>query len=194
MDARTLFSRLRRRTPANAAALDREIERRAGVEAAILVGDSSGFSRKTHEHGILQFLAVMLRCYDRMVPILRRRRGKVLTARADNLLAVFADPVDAVAGAVEVQRWLRSYNRGRRPAERFHYCFGVDVGRVLRLEDDVYGAAVNVASKLGEDLASKDEILVTGEVARRIKGRFRCAYLRSAEVGGRLFELHRVRG
>jgi class 3 adenylate cyclase len=194
VNARTLFARLRRRTRSNAAATDRAVDRAAGTEAAILVGDSSGFTRKTHEHGILQFLAVMLRCYDRMIPLLRRHGGRVMSSRADNLLAVFDEPADAVEAALEVQRWLARYNRGKRPAERFHFCFGADLGRVLLLEDDVYGAAVNVASKLGEDLASKDEILVTGELARRVKGRFRTTYLRSAEIGGRFFELFRVRG
>lgn len=192
MKSRAYFSKLRRRTRANAAAIDRAIDREAGTEAAVLVGDSSGFTRKTHEYGIHQFLSVMLRCYDRMIPLLRKRGGRVISARADNLLAVFPGVLDAVAGARDVLRWLRRFNRGKRPAEQFHYCFGIEVGRVFLFEDDVYGPAVNVASKVGEDLASKDELLVTGEVARRIKDRCRVSYLRSAEIGGRILELHRV--
>ncbi len=92
-----------------------------------------------------------------------------------------------------VQRRLARYNRGRPTPERFNACIGIDCGPILRLADDVYGAAVNIASKLGEDLAAKDEILVTGEVMRRASGDFRFAYVRSTELGGRTFELYRLR-
>jgi class 3 adenylate cyclase len=69
---------------------------------------------------------------------------------------------------------------------------GIDAGPVLELADDVYGAAVNFASKLGEDLAEKDEILLTGGAVRRLKGRLRTSYARSTQVGGHLVELHRL--
>jgi len=193
MNRRRFLSTLRRRTRSIAAAVDAKLDRRAGRERAILVGDAAGFTRAVHEHGILQFLAVMTRCYDRIIPLLERGGGRVLSARADNLLAVFETPEDAVGAAVRVQGWLRRQNRGRRREERLRLCVGIDVGRVIELEDDVYGAAVNVASKLGEDLASADEILVTGAVAGRVKLRYRASYARSAEIGGRLFELYRIR-
>ena len=41
-----------------------------------------------------------------------------------------------------------------------------DLGRVLRIGDaDVFGAEVNAAAKLGEDIARAGEILVTQSVA-----------------------------
>lgn len=183
---------LRRRTARNAEAFDRSLRERSERDVTVWVSDCSGFTRKTHEHGILQFLAVMTRCYAFLTPILRRHGGKILTERADNILATFPDPGKALDAAVAVQRRLRAYNRGRRDAERFHLCIGIHCGRALRLSDDVYGDCVNVAAKMGEDLAGKGEILVSGEMTRRVKGRFRCTYTRSAELGGRTFELYRV--
>ena len=44
-------------------------------------------------------------------------------------------------------------------------CIGLGFGRVLRIGDaDVFGAEVNAASKLGEDIAKAHEILVTKAV------------------------------
>ena len=44
-------------------------------------------------------------------------------------------------------------------------CVGIGYGRVLRIGDrDVFGQEVNAASKLGEDLATAGEILVTEAV------------------------------
>lgn len=193
LTSKEFFGLLRRRNGKNAARIDRAIQARGARELAILVSDSSGFSRKTHDYGILQFLAVMTRCYGKLFPIIRKRGGRVLAHDADNLLCVFEAPAQAVRTAAELQKCLRKYNRGRSEDERFNLCIGISYGPVVRLTDNVYGAAVNVASKLGEDLADKDEILVTAEVARRVKGRFRCVYARSTEIGGRTFELYRVR-
>lgn len=186
------FSTLRRRTSRNAGKVDTRILERAGCDLAVLMSDSSGFSRKTHEYGIFQFLSVMTRCFDRLIPILEKRGGECLSHVADNILAVFREPGDAVRAAVEMHRWLRRYNGGRPDAEQFNICVGIHYGPVVRLRETVYGGTVNVASKVGEDLAGKDEILVTREVVGRIPKTFRTSYDRSVTLGGKPFEIHRV--
>ena len=50
-------------------------------------------------------------------------------------------------------------------------CVGLGFGRVLRIGDaDVFGAEVNAASKLGEDIAKAGEILVTQGVKAALEG------------------------
>ncbi|MBI3289753.1 MAG: hypothetical protein HYZ74_09580, partial [Elusimicrobia bacterium] len=61
--AEGLFAQLRLRTKRNADELDRAIEARCVRELTILMCDSSGFTRRTHDYGILQFLTVMTRVY-----------------------------------------------------------------------------------------------------------------------------------
>ena len=187
MSSREFFSLLEKRRPVDGAVLDRLIDRRCGEELTVLVSDSSGFTRRTHEQGILPALAAVRRLYAFCGPVIERRGGTVLSQRADNLLCVFPEPVAAVKAAVDIQRGMR-----KRKADGLGLCLGVDVGRVIRLAEDVYGPAVNVASKLGEDLADRDEILVTAEVARRVRGQVKVVYGRSTEVGGKLVELYRV--
>jgi adenylate cyclase len=187
MSSREFFSLLETRRTSEGDGLDRLIDRRCGEELAILVSDSSGFTRRTHEEGILPALAAVRRAYALCSPIIGRRGGTVISQRADNLLAVFEEVGAAVRAAVEIQQCFR-----KRKGDGLGLCLGIDVGRVIRLAEDVYGAPVNIASKLGEDLAGRDEILVTAEVARRVRGRVRVAYSRSSEVGGRSLELYRV--
>jgi len=193
MTSTQFFGLLRLRTRKNAERIDARIERRSVQELAVLMCDSSGFSRKTNEYGILQFLATMTYCYDRLIPVIRKRRGIVLSHDADNLLAVFDDAVDAVAASADVHRWLRRYNSGKHESERYNVCIGIHFGKLLRLKNNVFGGTVNVAAKIGEDLAEKDEILVTKEVADRVKKRFRADYARSTPLGGRTVELYRIR-
>lgn len=191
LSTKQFFALLRRRNRRNAAAIDRRIEASGLEEWTVLMADASGFTRRTREYGILQFLAVMTQCQEKLMPVIRRHRGICISHGADNILAVFRSPEDAVRGAVAMQRWLRRRNRGLPDRERFNICIGIDVGPVIRLTDNLYGATVNAAAKIGEDLAGKDEILVTRDVAKRVRAR--TSYSRSTELGGRTIELFRVR-
>jgi class 3 adenylate cyclase len=134
----------------------------------------------------------MTYCYDNLVPLVRRH-GTVIAHGADNLLAVFDRPHDAVRAAREMHLWLRRRNQRVSDAEQFSLCIGIHHGKVLRLEDNVYGDPVNVAAKVGEDLAGKDEILVTHKAARLLPASVKKDYSRSAEIGGLTYELYKVR-
>jgi class 3 adenylate cyclase len=69
-----------------------------------------------------------------------------------------------------MQRASVRANEGRAPEERILLCVGIGYGAMLRIgDDDVFGAEVNAASKLGEDTAGAGEILVT-EGARAAAG------------------------
>ena len=192
LDTREFFRILHGRTRRTAERVDRLLRARAERNITVFVSDTSGFTRKTHQYGISQFLAVMTRNYRKLAPLFPKHQGTLLAQSADNMLAVFPDPESALSASVEIQRRLRRFNLGKRDADQFHLCIGLESGPAYVLRDNVYGACVNVASKLGEDLAGKGEILVTGGVAQQVKPRFRCAYDRTAEIGGRPFELYRV--
>lgn len=191
--AEQLFERLRGRTKANADTMDREIEDECVVETTVMMCDSSGFTRRTHEYGILHFLAVMTEVYDLFEPILAKHRGTMISRGADNLLAVFDDPADGVDAAVAMQRLLAEFNEGKTDRDQFQLCMGFHSGKILRVKDGIFGDKVNIAAKIGEDLAAADEILVTGDVAKRLPARIKRAYSRSVDLGGKTFELHRVK-
>jgi adenylate cyclase len=192
LDSREFFSLLQRRTERTADRIDRLLRERSERDIVVFVSDSSGFTRKTHEYGVAQFLAVMTQNYRRLFPVFRKHRGTLLAHNADNMLAVFDRPEQALRASIEIQRRLRRSNVGKKDRDQFHLCIGIESGRAFVLKDNVYGSCVNVASKLGEDLAGKGEILVTGGVAERVKRKFRCAYNRTTLIGGRSFELYRV--
>ena len=191
--AEQLFERLRGRNKSNADRMDREIENQCVRDVTVMMCDSSGFTRRTHEYGILHFLAVMTDVYDRVEPIVLKHRGTVISRGADNLLAVFDAPAHGVDAAIAMQRLLAKFNDGKPDRDQFQLCMGFHHGKVLRLKDGIFGDKVNIASKIGEDLASAEEILVTGEVAKKLPARVKRSYARSVELGGKSFELHRVK-
>ncbi len=189
MDSKAFFKLLSGRSRADAAAA----ERVAGshlCELTVMMCDASGFSRRLHEYGVLPFFTAMARCHERILPMIARSGGDCIAHDADNILAVFPDCRDAVRAAASIQRWLRSRNARLPDPERFHLCIGIHRGEVVRLKDRILGPAVNIAAKLGEDLAGKDEVLLTRQTLERLPPGVRTAYLRSTEIGGKTFELH----
>lgn len=193
MTSAEFFRLLRRRGAKDGNGIDALIESRGNRNQAMLMMDASAFTRRAHEHGIIQFLAVLTYCFDRLIPLLKKRGGTCINRHADNILAAFPAVDGAVQAAVDIQRWLARYNAKRPEREQFHVCIGLHFGKVLRLKDGVFGEHVNVAAKVGEDLADKDEILATREIYERGRGLVRIAYARTSPIGGRMVELFRVR-
>jgi len=142
--------------------ISQEIERRFRRPTAILVLDSSGFTRTTHTHGIIHFLALLERLYRVVEPVILKNRGRVLKTEADNIFAVFDDVEDATRCAVEIQHDVQVANGPLPEHEEIYVSIGVGFGNVLVIGDnDLFGDEMNLACKLGEDLAQRDEILLT---------------------------------
>ena len=186
------FNVLRKRNKRNAARVDKEIETRSLDDVTVMMVDSSGFTRKTHAYGIIQFLAVMTHCYDKIIPRLEARGGITLSRNADNIFALFEKPDDAIRAAIDMQQWLQKRNIGKPDSEQYSVCIGINSGTVVRLTDNVYGDMVNIAAKLGEDVAAKDQILVTGIVAEQVGKRFDIRYDHTIEIGKEVVALHEV--
>ena len=129
---------------------------------AIVYTDTADFTVRTARDGILHFLMVFNRAVAGAEPLMRRHRGKLLKVEADSLLMRFPDVDAACRGGVDaLEALLRRLNRGRPEDEQLRFSYGIGYGDVLDLEEDMFGLEVNLASKLGEDLARPGEALLT---------------------------------
>lgn len=142
-------------------AFDEAIWAARGAEAAILVTDLSGFTKQTKRHGIVHFLHVFRRCEVACMPIIERFSGTMMKQEADDLIAIFPGPIEAVQAAIQMQVVTQALNRSLPEADdHVRMCIGVESGPLLKLDDDAFGDTVNVAFKLGEDVADPGEILL----------------------------------
>jgi adenylate cyclase len=142
--------------------LDDRIHEEFCKRVAIVVIDSCGFSRSVRQHGIVNYLARLERLERVVSPIIVAHGGRVLRVEADNIFALFADTETAVRCAAEVQRNVEIANEPLPAASEIYIAIGVGYGRILLVgEDDAYGDEMNVACKLGEDVAEQGEILLT---------------------------------
>jgi class 3 adenylate cyclase len=144
-------------------AIDREIWATFGETHAVWILDMCGFSRLTMRYGITHFLAMIHRLHGIVRPIIGRLRGRVVKTEADNVFAVFERVEDAVGAARDVQEQLATANAFLPDDWDLHASIGVGYGELLMIsgDDDFYGNELNLASKLGEDIAEAGEILLT---------------------------------
>jgi len=152
----------RTRAGSDTDAIDRRIWDLFGQEWAVVFTDLVGFSRQVARFGIIHFLQIILEQKRLLLPIIERHDGVLIKLEADSLLVLFRQAQAAVTCAVAMQRACQALNARRIPEEQVILCVGIGHGELLKIgDDDVYGQEVNAASKLGEDTAKGDEILVT---------------------------------
>lgn len=157
--------RERMRPGADKQVIDRKIWDLFGGRWCVMFTDLSGFSRHVARYGIIHFLQNIYASECLLVPAIEKHRGRVLKFEGDSLLAVFAHPRQAIRAALKMRQACQSYNKDKRPEDRVLLCLGIGYGPMLRVgDDDIFGAEVNAAAKLGEDMARSGEILVTENV------------------------------
>ena len=163
-DAEELTSLLaqRRQPGADRAAIDTAIFARFGRAQAVMFTDLVGFSRVVEAFGIVHFLQLIQESETLFMPLIQHHGGDCLKHEGDSLLVVFDTPQQALATANAMVNATVAANPGRAPEDRIEICIGLGYGTVLRIgANEVWGAEVNAASKLGEDMAQGGEVLVT---------------------------------
>jgi len=144
---------------------------------AVVFTDTADFTVRTLRHGILHFLMVFDRVARQAAETVGPARGEVVKVEADSLLLTFPDVRRACQGVERIEALLTRLNRRLPENERLRFAYGIGYGDVLDLEDDVFGLEVNLASKVGEDLAEPGEALLTPAAAEALAG---------TALGGRL--------
>ena len=138
------------------------IEQTFGQSKAVLALDMSGFSRTTQQHGIISFLLMIHQMQLICRPCVEQHGGVVIKTDADNLFCLFDSVADAVKASREIITRLNAVNTVLPADRQLYVAFGIGYGKILNIGDeDIFGDEMNLACKLGEDIAEKGEILLT---------------------------------
>ena len=157
--------------PERHTAIVAEIEARFSQDCAILALDMTGFSRTTRKHGVVPFLLMIHQMQRIACPCIVAHGGKLIKTEADDLFCVF-DTVDAaLASAKDIRGRLELVNL-LLPEDRHLYAsIGIGYGHILIIEEhDLFGDEVNLACKLGEDIAAQGAILLTAQARQQLTG------------------------
>jgi len=166
---------------------EEEIWQRYGETVAVLILDSSGFSRVSESHGIVHFLARLMRIRETATSIFESHHSKNIHFEADNVFAVFPSVNDAIASALEIQEQIYAAEIMLTDTERYQVGIGIGYGQMLYSEtlEGYFAEEMNAASKLGEDTANGGETLLTEAAYKSAESSLVSRFTRrTVEVGG----------
>lgn len=106
-------------------------------------------------------------------PVFREYGGREVKTIGDGFLVEFASAVEAVRAAVAAQQLLYDRNSRAAPADAIVIRVGLHVGDVVHDGDDVYGDAVNVASRI-EPLAEPGGVSLSERVFSDVRNKVDC--------------------
>ena len=142
--------------------IDEKIWSLFGEKKAVMITDMSGFTVLTERYGPVHYLSMIRRMQMTTDPILKSHHGMVVKFEADTCFAVFDEPKHAVQAAIALNLAFDAANILTPDELDIKISCGIDFGDILLIDgDDMFGQPVNLASKLGEDIAETGQILIT---------------------------------
>jgi len=140
-----------------------EFWQKFGHRYAPLVIDSSGFTRITEAKGPLHYLTRLAQIRQLTQPILKSFSARIYSFEADNVLAYFDEVDQAVSAAIAIHHAIKEVGITLGDHEPYRICAGIGYGDLLFSEtsEGCFGHEMNLASKLGEDVADPNELLMT---------------------------------
>jgi TolB-like protein/class 3 adenylate cyclase len=138
--------------------------------AAVLAADIAGYSRlmgrdEERTHADLKALRKTL-----IDPKVASHRGRIVKTTGDGMLVEFASAVDAVRGAIEVQRSIAEQNAAVPQDQRIEFRIGIHVGDIIPDDNDIFGDGVNIAARL-EGIAEPGGVCLSDDAYRQIRGK-----------------------
>jgi len=103
-------------------------------------------------------------------PIFAEHAGTVVKTIGDAFLVEFSNVLDATKCAVKIQKTLRDLATGAPSDGRIQVRIGLHLGDVVHKHGDVYGDAVNIASRI-EPLAEPGGICVSEQVYYQVRNK-----------------------
>lgn len=135
--------------------------------AAIMFTDIVGYASLTHRNESLA-LELLEKHNELIRPLLSKFGGREVKTMGDAFLVEFGSALQATECAVEIQRVLHEYNK--TAADSLLVRVGIHVGDVIHSQGDVYGDAVNIASRI-EPLAEGDDICISQQVYDQVRNK-----------------------
>ncbi|HSA71446.1 MAG TPA: adenylate/guanylate cyclase domain-containing protein [Burkholderiales bacterium] len=136
--------------------------------SAILAADVVGYSRlmQQDDQATVRALTERRAIFAERVAA---RRGRIVNAPGDSILAEFPSVTDAVDCAVEIQTEIAAHNAAiADPDRRMQFRIGVNLGDVIVEGDGIYGDGVNIAARL-ESLADYGGIALSVNAYEQVR-------------------------
>src|SRR5579863_108499 len=131
--------------------------------------DMVGFTALTQSNESLA-MEVLDRHNRLLRPIFTRYNGREVKTIGDSFLVEFDSALEATNCAIDIQKFLHDYNLSSRDDWKITLRIGIHLGDVIHAENDVFGDAVNIASRT-QPLAEPEGICVSDQVFGQVRNK-----------------------
>src|SRR5258706_118651 len=112
---------------------------------------------------------------DLIEPSIAEHHGRLVKTTGDGFIAIFDSPVEAVRCSIVIQQNTVGRNAALPKHHWIEYRIGVNLVDVIIEDNDVYGDAVNIASRL-ENMAGPGQVYISGGIYEQIKNKLVCGF------------------
>jgi class 3 adenylate cyclase len=133
----------------------------------VLFTDIQGFSDLTSSVGDQEALDALKRHNQIVRAQIQNHGGTEIKYQGDGFMVAFPSARRAVLCAIDIQRKMEEQNRDN-PGRPLVLRMGLNAGDVLRDDQDLFGAAVNLAARIAE-MAKGSQILIS-ELVKELAG------------------------
>jgi class 3 adenylate cyclase len=117
-----------------------------------------------------------LKAYRELISsLIHTYRDRVIDSPGDNILAEFASVVDAVRGAVDIQKELKARNSKLPEHRKMEFRIGINLGDVIDDENRIYGDGVNIAPGI-EGLSQGGGVCISKTAYEHVKNKLPLGY------------------
>jgi len=135
--------------------------------AAIMFTDIVGYTAITQKDEKMA-LSLLEKHRDLIRPVVSRYGGREVKTMGDAFLIEFPSALNATESAVEIQKVLGDYNKNA--SEQLLVKIGIHVGDVVHSGADVFGDAVNIASRI-QSLADGGGVCISEQVYAQVRNK-----------------------
>ncbi len=137
--------------------------------AAIMFTDIVGYSSLSEQNESLA-LKLLSEHRNLLRPLFLKYNGKEVKTIGDAFLVEFSSTLEAVSCACEIQKLIHLRNSNLPSEQRIELRIGIHLGDVIHELGDVYGDAVNIASRI-EPFAQPGGVSISEQVFAQVKNK-----------------------
>ncbi len=154
-------------------------------DKTVMILDMSGFTRATRAGNLISFLLMIHQMRQLALPCVEENGGILIRADHDNLTCLFDEVEQAIEASRAITERLESANVILPSTRDLYVSVGIGYGPIVNVDNKViYGDEVNLASKLGEDIAELGQVFLTEAAHDRLKGKGVEAEKKAVNVSG----------